>query len=367
MKVRDHDAYLDGLRGLAALIVFLTHVRGELFVQWTDLDASSHGPVNYALFVLTRLGREAVIVFFVLSGYLVGGQALIALRQRRFSASDYFAARLSRLYVVVVPALLLTSIADYLAGTWTVARNGAPVFWLNLLFLQQIFGDSYGSNGPLWSLAYEWWFYAMFGLALTVCARLQNRAALLASLLFAAAVALLWVRCPLILLMFPLWLAGVLARTAPLPQIGSPRTLVAVTAFGLVCGALVLSSAWRNWQGDFTVGAAVAVLLYVLRGAPRPRGAWTVAAGSMAAFSFSLYAAHYPINKLIFARWMAGRHTHAGPGQWLQWLFIAVCEAAICWVFYWLFERRTPVLRRILSSFSPRNANPVAANDSVTL
>jgi len=213
-EAKDHDAYLDGLRGLAALIVFLTHVRGEFFVQWTDLDAVSHGPLNYALFVLTRLGREAVIVFFVLSGYLVGGQALNALRKCRFSASGYFTARLSRLYAVVVPALLLTSIADYLAGTWTVARDGAPVFGLNLLFLQQIFGDSYGSNGPLWSLAYEGWFYALFGLALTVCARRQeDRAALPAALLLVAAVALLWARCPLILWMFPLWLAGVLARS----------------------------------------------------------------------------------------------------------------------------------------------------------
>ena len=217
-------------------------------------------------------------------------------------------------------------------------------------------------------LFYEWWFYAMFGLALTVCARLRDRAALLAAVLLVAAVALLWVRCPLILWMFPLWLAGVLARTASLPQIGSARKLVTVMAFGLLCGALVLSSAWRNNWGDFTVGAAVVVLLYVLRGAAHPRGAWTVAASSMAAFSFSLYAAHYPINKLIFARWVAGRHTHAGPGEWLQWLFIAVCEAAACWVFYWLFERRTPILRRILSSFiSPRTANPVAADASVTL
>lgn len=34
---KSHDAYLDGLRGLAALTVFLTHVRSEFFVQWTDL------------------------------------------------------------------------------------------------------------------------------------------------------------------------------------------------------------------------------------------------------------------------------------------------------------------------------------------
>src|SRR5215813_3058612 len=76
-----HDAYLDALRGIAALTVFLTHVRGSFFVKWSDLDAASQGPLNYALFVLTRLGRESVIIFFVLSGYLVGGQALLALRR----------------------------------------------------------------------------------------------------------------------------------------------------------------------------------------------------------------------------------------------------------------------------------------------
>ena len=154
MKVEDHDAYLDGLRGLAALIVFLTHVRGEFFVQWTDLDAVSHGPLNYALFVLTRLGREAVIVFFVLSGYLVGGQALNARLKRRFSASTL-------LYRPTVPPLcrccprVASDLHRGLSGgdLECRVRNGAPVFGLNLLFLQQIFGDAYGSNGPLWSLA----------------------------------------------------------------------------------------------------------------------------------------------------------------------------------------------------------------------
>ena len=37
---------------------------------------------------------------------------------------------------------------------------------MNAFFLQTIVGPTFGSNGPLWSLAYEWWYYVLFPLAL---------------------------------------------------------------------------------------------------------------------------------------------------------------------------------------------------------
>ena len=326
------SAYLDALRAVAALIVFLTHVRGSFFVKWSELDAASQEPLNYALFMLTRLGRESVIIFFVLSGYLVGGQALSALRCSRFSPVEYFAARVSRLYAVVLPALLLTAALDFLGGNWSDSHDGPMAFLINLVFLQQIFGEVYGSNGPLWSLAYEWWFYLMFGLLLIALAQASARTKAVALTLLGASVVMLALRCPQILLMLPLWLAGVLVRS--LTPIRLPGRLAVAGSFALLCAALILSSAQWNWIGDFAVGIATALFIYFIRSLPAPRGRWTVLASQLAAFSFSLYAVHYPLNLFLFSWFERARVSHAGAKEWLVWAGIVLLEASICWCFY---------------------------------
>jgi peptidoglycan/LPS O-acetylase OafA/YrhL len=163
------------------------------------------------LFALTRLGREAVVVFFVLSGFLVGGRALRDLAERRFDGRRYAADRASRLYAVLLPALCLTAVCDAVRGGWSNVDNGMAVFVGNLLFLQDVTTTVYGSNGPLWSLAFEAWYYALFGIGVRAAADVRDgrlgRAALAAILL---AVALAWLghRNPRIVMMFPLWLGG---------------------------------------------------------------------------------------------------------------------------------------------------------------
>ena len=83
------SVFLDGLRVLAALTVFAGHCVLLLY----------HGGFPLA-------GHVAVIVFFVLSGYVI---AYSTLSRPGMSAKRYTVARLSRLYSVVGPALLLTA------------------------------------------------------------------------------------------------------------------------------------------------------------------------------------------------------------------------------------------------------------------
>lgn len=59
------------LRAGAALLVCMSHIRNFLFVDFGDLD--SPGFSDRLFYAATSLGHEAVIVFFVLSGYFVGG------------------------------------------------------------------------------------------------------------------------------------------------------------------------------------------------------------------------------------------------------------------------------------------------------
>src|SRR5262245_48422284 len=92
---------LDTTRWVAAFAVAFSHVRNFLLLDWGDV---AHRSAGYAAFYFASgFGHISVIIFFVLSGYLVGGKAFEALRAGRFSKRRYLVDRLSRLY----PPLLL--------------------------------------------------------------------------------------------------------------------------------------------------------------------------------------------------------------------------------------------------------------------
>ena len=119
------------------------------------------------------------MIFFALSGFLVGGKALSDILRRRFSWSRYLLRRLTRLWIVIVPTLLLTLLFDKIgiALTHGVGYDGrysalyasgvsasSPIdhslltFLGNLAFLQTIYFPIFGSNYPMWSLANEFWY-----------------------------------------------------------------------------------------------------------------------------------------------------------------------------------------------------------------
>lgn len=97
---QEFSIILDLIRAIADSIVAFGHVRGWLFPAYPQLPLDNQTPINFFLFFITRLGMESVIVFFVLSGYLVGGSALIEFRKQKFKFSDYIVMRLSRMYCI---------------------------------------------------------------------------------------------------------------------------------------------------------------------------------------------------------------------------------------------------------------------------
>ena len=101
---------LDLVRGLAALLVLAGHLRAYVFQSYGE--ALQMSVALKVFYFATGLGHAAVIIFFALSGFLVGGRALQDLRARRFSWSRYLLRRLTRLWIVIVPALLLTMLFD---------------------------------------------------------------------------------------------------------------------------------------------------------------------------------------------------------------------------------------------------------------
>src|SRR5690242_13128033 len=90
-RASDH---LDMVRGAAAVVVLLFHVRYRFFLDYADV--SNPTLVDRAWYVATAFGHDAVMVFFVVSGLLVGAAAMQACRTGRWRWSDYATARLVR-------------------------------------------------------------------------------------------------------------------------------------------------------------------------------------------------------------------------------------------------------------------------------
>ena len=158
---KESSIYLDLIRFLAAFGVMLAHFSYARFSG------------NY-FDVFFYLGHFGVIIFFVMSGYVISFVA----HTKENDIKSYFISRFSRLYSVVIPVLILIPLFDLIGQHFnSEIYNGktADSFYVirllaNLSFSQEFwfFSFRYLSDGPLWSLGYEFWYYVLFGLSLFI-------------------------------------------------------------------------------------------------------------------------------------------------------------------------------------------------------
>lgn len=343
---------LDMARSLAALAVLCGHVRNDYFVAYGNLITEFHNPLNFLGFLLTRLGHEAVMVFFVLSGFLVGGNALKSYMNGEFQFTDYLSKRITRMYVVIIPALLIGGCIDVVRLHITgIPHPNLTLLNLigNLLFLQKIVVEIYGSNAPLWSLANEFWYYLLWPIVF----QFFNLGALKKILV----ISIITIACyiaPNVMKLFPLWIFGALLRLVPRRYI--PSHLMPLSLWLFVLAAIY--SCWvQNIIGEYVTGIFFGLLLACWMGMhspPMPRIAhfWT----AFAAFSFSLYAIHYPLLKLLIELMnkygnLNARNTTASLTDWLFAAGIACIIIFFSWLFYICFERNTNFVRARLKDW----------------
>src|SRR6266851_274573 len=101
---------LDLLRGIAAFAVFFGHARSLFLVDYKDVE--NKGPGVQAFYLVTGFGHQAVMLFFVLSGFFIGGNVLHLMLSGKWSWTSYLISRFTRLYVVLLPGLLATLLCD---------------------------------------------------------------------------------------------------------------------------------------------------------------------------------------------------------------------------------------------------------------
>lgn len=312
---------LDGVRGIAALVVVAHHTiqLAPTFARiQAAVSAAGESPVAWALthtpLHLFWIGEEAVLVFFVLSGFVL----TLPAQARPVRWREYYPRRLVRLYLPVLAAVLLTVALKAAAGrppttersTWVHDRSVVPLAegWHDALLLD---GSSL-LDSPLWSLQWE----VIFSLALPVYLLLRRqrlRWALVEAVGLVALVGLGTATGTKALRYLPIFGLGVLLAQHPQvldavtgwfdarrrPRIAWSAAVAAVvvllTARWLVHGLPHPPRVLEAAASAATVAGAVAVVLLALRWAPGTAALEHPAAQWLGARSFSLYLVHEPV------------------------------------------------------------------------
>jgi peptidoglycan/LPS O-acetylase OafA/YrhL len=342
--------YVDLLRVVAALAVVIAH-------------ANQHGILSYHLGI-GLLSHEAVVVFFVVSGLVISHST----RSRHASALDYVLARGTRIYAVALPALVFSFAVAALGMQWfpelitaEEADLRASTFGLAAIFYTQSWYvmRAVPFNGAYWSLCYEVWYYAIFGLWVFAPRRWRLPAVALAAALAG----------PAIMVLMPVWLMGVgvlwfaaryrlAVRAGPLFW-GSPAVLLALglseldVELRLILKEIVpriwfLGSAQR-FLTDHVVGAAIALnLVAFMQGGAAGLRPWLERNARsikwMADRTFSIYLYHMPMTKFL-PKAMATLGWQ--PGLAAQLAIVAGIVGLAC-AMAAVTERRSPALRQWL-------------------
>ncbi|MDB6453849.1 acyltransferase family protein [Falsirhodobacter sp. 20TX0035] len=356
--------FIDVTRALAAFAVVVSHTQALII----DRPLAS-GAVHKMLSLLTSQGHTAVVVFFVISGFWITRSVDRA--GAAFSFKDYMLARCTRLWLVLIPALLIGMGIDALGsgrfasalyegtqGSLTLSfdvkdRLSVMAFLGNALFLQDIAVKALGSNGPLWTIACEFWYYVYFPLAYLA---IRSRNCLGITL---AVVAFFFL--PSISLFFCWMMGGAVYLVAE--RLGADRRFhwavpaACLAAFGATIVLLKFVS--LHWiASDLLLAAIFALFMAVgMRSSFGEAKGLGLLARLGSRSSYSLYATHMPIIVFICNFITPEQRIPAGLYPWALVMLIPLVAVAFAIVFSWFTEDQTVRVKNWIAT--PRKAPPL--------
>ncbi len=284
---------LEAVRGLAALYVVVAHGWGERF--W-----------------FMKFGQEAVMVFFLLSGFVI---EFTFARDPHLSFGTYFKKRWVRIYP---PLLLLFGLVMILGHSETQKPDFLTDLIGNLLMLQDFDLGKPHVLVPtlyapaLWSLHYEWWFYMLFFPFRRYLAQTQaTRVVISLSLLSALAYLFFPYAAPRLLMYFLSWWIGVIMAQSYQRhgRVIAKELFPALAGMVGICALLGVKVAWAAQSGQnllfglhpilelrhftaalfATLGALLWQRIKWIGFSPIMVGQW------FAPISYTLYIAHQPL------------------------------------------------------------------------
>ncbi len=319
-----YSRYLDLLRGLAALIVALSHLKlfgiaSSTFTWWLPED-----------------GHDAVVLFFIISGFVIA--ASTAQKADR-GLKNYLLDRAARIYSVAVPILLLAALFCTVGWIDIPAKYQLEKLWLYIPFHLSFLSQSwylreipFGLN-PWWSLPFEVWYYILFGGAFY----LNGKRRLLVCLI------VLLIMGPKLWVLLPVWLVGVwLYRSNAAASISRPGAIFLFWA-GPICYLLFMETPAQIWVRD----------VFLI-----PFGGW-----SAHHLGYASYFGRDYVTALFFVTHLIGAQKLA----FVMPTWLCTCAAALASVSFTLYLLH-PILFRTLSTtvISPSN-NPLVVYAAAVL
>jgi peptidoglycan/LPS O-acetylase OafA/YrhL len=355
--------WLDLFRGLAAVEVFLSHLRSLVFKSY---GSEPSGIFKKAFYFFTGFAHQAVIVFFVLSGFFITDTIFRSMDRGKFSPLGYGTDRLVRLWIVLIPGLILTFLMDttglhyfgsspaytgifYMGNIDVAAHLTAKNLFGDIFFLQNILVSTFGSNSPLWSLSNEFWYYVLFPVSLFV---IRSRKIQVKVLLTVLTILIFLFIGKDISLYFLIWLMGAslvwLKRNYPAPAALVRNGIIILGAVALVfCLYKIRTGTSTEDSLDFIAAFFMAILCYgclYLDGIPLiPKKIISFVSG----FSYSLYVIHLPLCIFLTAAFGVTQQDW-GMKNFLMYLLILILVTAVSVFFWFCFESRYIQLRTLV-------------------
>ena len=357
---------LDLMRGFAAVMVLGDHWRNFFFVDFGEVNLPQK-KMFVLPYVLTTAGHQAVVIFFVLSGFFISGSVVRMLQSNSWTWRRYATHRLLRLWMVLVPGLFLCAAWDGLGVSLHTThalyfgdaanhlmrdiadQRKVTYFVGNLFFLQGKSVPTFGSNGALWSLANEFWYYLLFPLALMAGWKGQGttRRVLCCLLFFAIC---FWLRGDFLAL-FPIWLVGAVVSVLPrIPLWAGVRWAVVAFYVPLVLTMAVFRGFFDLLILDYLLTLATGVVLWVLLSSTSkaPNNLLVNAIRVLARGSFSLYILHMPILAFLAAYLVGNARWQPTTAHIVAAVAILTCTIMYSFIVAYFTEFRTDVVRESL-------------------
>lgn len=292
--------WLDVLRAGAALYVVAHHL-------------GQHAGLEGGARLLLSFGQEAVMAFFLLSGFVVFANE----ENRVADLGGYAWRRIRRIYPPLLAAMLVSALVAAAAGDMASALDWKRA--LGTLFAMQdasglkpgVIIGPYGGNAPLWSLSYEVAFYALFPAVMALLRKNPANTGHVVGAVCGLLHASYFIypnHFSLVGSYFAIWWTG--AMCAHALRHGDRRTerfTAAIIWLFLIAAIAGLATVIKGFAGPgvhpalmlrhFATAAVMAPLLLVLlrRAGGPPPAVIRRPAAFLASISYGIYILHYPL------------------------------------------------------------------------
>ena len=372
LGTKPHFALLDGLRGVAALLVVWYHVfEGFAFAE--GFNGAGDGMIT-----VINHGYLAVDFFFLLSGFVMG-YAYDDRWRKGFTVGEFFCRRLVRLHPMVVFGAAFGALTFLIGGS--LQWEGTPVA-LHLVLLALVAGcfmipalpgmgyevrgngEMFPLNGPSWSLFFEYIGNILYALAIR---RLSTRwltalVVLLGLLLTGFAltdpsgygcIGVGWTLdgvnfCGGLLRMtFPYTLGLLMSRHFKPCRIKGAFTLSTLLLLALFHVPYIASEGSLCLNGLYEMGCIIVifpVIVWLSASAPTGTSRQEALYKGLGQLSYPLYLIHYPVMYLFYA-WLIREQRYSLADSWQ----VALPLYAGCVLFGWLVYKyyEAPVRKRL--------------------